>query len=265
MRTANWTDSVSVLDRVTAVFDAFGDDDHGLGVSELARRANLPKSTVSRIAADLVAQRFLDRDGELLHLGVRLFELGQTVPQPRMLRQLALPVMRELQDVTAQTVKLAVLDGPDVVLIAMLRAPSTGPSPAPSPARIGGRLPAHATALGKCILAFSPPEAVTRLAAGGLERWTPHTLVEQTALVRELADVRRSGVATEHEEYALGTAAVASPILVPGEAPTAAICVAGPAASLQPDRVAAAVRAAAVTLSRRLTAERGHTDAGSRG
>ena len=66
MRTANWTDSVSVLDRVTAVFDAFGDDDHGLGVSELARRANLPKSTVSRIAADLVAQRFLDRDGELL-------------------------------------------------------------------------------------------------------------------------------------------------------------------------------------------------------
>ncbi|WP_347977825.1 IclR family transcriptional regulator [Microbacterium sp. ProA8] len=263
MRTANWTDSVSVLDRVTAVFDAFGDDDHGLGVSELARRANLPKSTVSRIAADLVAQRFLDRDGELLHLGVRLFELGQTVPQPRMLRQLALPVMRELQDVTAQTVQLAVLDGSDIVLIAMLRQPSTessstGPSPAPSRARIGGREPAHATALGKCILAFSPPEVVARLAAGGWERRTPHTIVEQTALVRELADVRRSGVATEHEECALGTVAVASPILVPGEAPTAAICVAGPVAALQPDRVAAAVRAAAVTLSRRLTAEREH-------
>ena len=77
MRTADWTDSVSVLDRVTAVFDAFGEQDDGLGVSELARRANLPKSTVSRIAADLVAQRFLDRDGDKLYLGVRLFELAR--------------------------------------------------------------------------------------------------------------------------------------------------------------------------------------------
>ena len=79
MRTADWTESVSVLDRVTAVFEAFGEHDEGLGVSELARRANLPKSTVSRIAADLVEQRFLDRDGDMLYLGVRLFELGQTV------------------------------------------------------------------------------------------------------------------------------------------------------------------------------------------
>lgn len=259
MRTANWTDSVSVLDRVTAVFDAFGDDDHGLGVSELARRANLPKSTVSRIAADLVAQRFLDRDGELLHLGVRLFELGQTVPLPRRLRQLALPVMRELRDVTGQTVQLAVLDGSDIVLIAMLRGAcagaSTGPSATLSPARIGGRELAHATALGKCILAFSPPEVVTRLATAGWERRTPHTIVEPAALVREFADVRRSGVASEHEECAIGTAAAASPIVVPGDAPVAAICVTGAAAALQPDRVAPAVRAAAVTLSRRLTAE----------
>ena len=62
MRTADWTDSVSVLDRLTAVLDAFGDDD-GLGVSEIARRANLPKSTVSRIVTDLVRQRYLDREG----------------------------------------------------------------------------------------------------------------------------------------------------------------------------------------------------------
>ena len=91
MRTADWTDSVSVLDRVTAVFEAFGEHDEGLGVSELARRANLPKSTVSRIAADLVGQRFLDRDGDKLYLGVRLFELGQTVEQPRRLRRSRCP------------------------------------------------------------------------------------------------------------------------------------------------------------------------------
>src|SRR5918995_1444116 len=117
MRTADWTDSVSVLDGVTAVFEAFGEQDDGLGVSELARRANLPKSTVSRIAADLVAQRFLDRDGDKLYLSVRLFELGQTVEQPRRLRHAALPVMVELRDATGQTVNLAVLEGADVVII----------------------------------------------------------------------------------------------------------------------------------------------------
>src|SRR5688500_16971327 len=115
MRTADWTDSVSVLDRVTAVFDAFGEHDEGLGVSEMARRANLPKSSVSRIAADLVAQRFLDRDGDKLYLGVRLFELAQSVEQPRRLRHFALPVMAELRDATSQTVNLAVLDGAYVV------------------------------------------------------------------------------------------------------------------------------------------------------
>jgi len=252
MRTASWTDSVSVLDRVTAVFDAFGEDDEGLGVSELARRANLPKSTVSRIAADLVAQRFLDRDGELLYLGVRLFELGQTVPQPRMLRRLALPVMRELRDVTAQTVQLAVLDGADVVVVAVLRVPSARE---PS-TRVGGRDPAHATALGKAILAFSPAETVTRIASGGLTKQTPRTIDEPAALLRELADVRRRGVATEHEECMIGVAATAGALLVPGEAPSAAISVTGAVDDLFPDRVAPAVRAAAVALSRRLAADR---------
>lgn len=252
MRTATWTDSVSVLDRVTAVFDAFGEDDEGLGVSELARRANLPKSTVSRIAADLVAQRFLDRDGELLYLGVRLFELGQTVPQPRMLRRLALPVMRELRDVTAQTVQLGVLDGADVVVVAVLRVPSARE---PS-TRVGGRDPAHATALGKAILAFSPAETVTRVASGGLTKQTPHTIDEPAALLRELADVRRRGVATEHEECMIGVAATAGALLVPGEAPSAAISVTGAVDDLFPDRVAPAVRAAAVALSRRLAADR---------
>jgi DNA-binding IclR family transcriptional regulator len=251
MRTATWTDSVSVLDRVTAVFDAFGEHDDGLGVSELARRANLPKSTVSRIAADLVAQRFLDRDGDTLYLGARLFELGQTVQRPRVLRGLALPVMRELRDVTSHTIHVAVLDGPDVVLVAILRGrPTSQP-----PARIGARLPAHATALGKAMLAFSPPELVARITSGDLERRTPGTITDTSALIRELADIRRLGVATEREECVAGLTCAASPIIVRGSAPTAAISVAGPVAELMPDRVAAAVRAAAATLGRRLSAD----------
>jgi IclR family transcriptional regulator, acetate operon repressor len=254
MRTADWTDSVSVLDRVTAVFDAFGEQDEGLGVSELARRANLPKSTVSRIAADLVAQRFLDRDGDKLYLGVRLFELAQSVEQPRRLRHFALPVMAELRDATGQTVNLAVLEGADVVFVAIVRRePTSKPL-----SRIGGRLPAHATALGKAILAFSPQEVIERILQGGLEMRTPHTITGPTALQRELADVRRLGVATEKEECANDRACAASPILGHGGAPIAAISVTGSVSDVVPERMAPAVRSAAMTLSRRLDAGTDH-------
>lgn len=254
MRTADWTESVSVLDRVTAVFDAFGEHDEGLGVSELARRANLPKSTVSRIAADLVAQRFLDRDGDKLYLGVRLFELAQSVEQPRRLRRIALPVMTELREATGQTVSLAVLEGADIVFVAIVRG-----EPTPKPlARIGGRLPAHATALGKAILAVSPQDVVDRIIQSGLEMRTPHTISEPSALLRELVDIRRLGVATESNECAIDRACAASPILGHGGAPIAAISVAGSVSNLVPDSVAPAVRAAAMILSRRMGAGSHH-------
>ena len=248
MRTADWTESVSVLDRVTAVFEAFGEYDEGLGVSELARRANLPKSTVSRIVADLVGQRFLERDGDKLYLGIRLFELGQTVQRPRELRTLALPVMTDLRNLTGHTVQLAVLEGADVVLIAMVRG-----RPAPKPlGRVGGRLPAHATALGKAILATSAPDVVESIVNGGLDRRTPRTICEPAALLRELTETRRSGTATEWEECATGRACVASAVLGRGAVPMAALSVAGSVEEFSPDRLASPVRAGARTLSRRL-------------
>jgi len=248
VRTADWTDSVSVLDRLTAVFEAFGEYDEGLGVSELARRANLPKSTVSRIVADLVEQCFLERDGDQLYLGIRLFELGQTVQRPRELRTVALPVMTDLRNLTGHTVQLAVLEAADVVLIAVVRG-----RPAPTPlGRVGGRLPAHATALGKAILATSAPDVVESLVNGRLERRTPRTICEPAALLRELTETRRNGTAVEREECATGRACIASAVLGRGGVPMAAISVAGSVEDFSPDRLASPVRAAARTVSRRL-------------
>ena len=252
MRTAAWTDSVSVLDRVTAVFEAFGEHDEGLGVSELARRANLPKSTVSRIVVDLVDERFLERDGDKLYLGIRLFELGQTVQRPRELRTLALPVMTDVRNLTGHTVQLAVLEGVDIVVFAVVRGrPTSEPL-----GRVGGRLPAHATALGKAILANSVEEVVESIVKGGLERRTPRTICDPAALLRELTETRRTGTATEWEECATGRGCVASAVLGRGAVPVAALSVAGSVEQLAPDRLAGTVRAAARTLSRRICAGR---------
>jgi IclR family acetate operon transcriptional repressor len=230
MRTAVWTDSVSVLDRVTAVLEAFGGDE-GLGVSEIARRANLPKSTVSRIVTDLVRQRYLDREGSRLHLGLRLFELGQAVERPRRLRRLAQPVVIRLRDMTGESVRLAVLDGDDVVLIAAV----AGTDDLRHPATVGVRFSAHSSALGKSILAHQPAES-----------WP----ASPSPLDRELAEIRRTGVASDTDESA-GVACVASAILVPGSPPIGAIAVSGSSRSVDARRMGGVVRAAAATLGRR--------------
>jgi IclR family acetate operon transcriptional repressor len=227
MRTAAWTDSVSVLDRVTGVLDAFGDDDR-LGVSEIARRANLPKSTVSRIVADLVRQRYLDRDGDALQLGLRLFELGEAVDRPRRLRRIAYPIMTRLHELTGESVALAVLDGADVVVIAGVVGRG-GMSP-------GERRPAGNTALGAAMLAHGELEA-------GHPSW------------HAFADIRRSGVAFD-TDVATGVACVASAILERGH-PVAAIAVSGSAQVVDVRRVGGLVRSAAAALSNRLNGERG--------
>jgi IclR family acetate operon transcriptional repressor len=228
MRTAVWTDSVSVLDRVTAVLEAFGDDD-SLGISEIARRANLPKSTVSRIATDLVRQRYLDREGNRLHLGLQLFELGQAVERPRRLRRLAHPVMTQLRNLTGESVRLAVLDGDHVVVIAAVAGREGGGLSA------GERAPAHSTPLGTAILAHSP-EGCTRTSL------TP----------RERADIRRAGVASALYGPT-GLACVASAILAP--APAGAIAISGSPQTVDVRRVGGLVRSAAAELGRRFGLE----------
>jgi len=252
VRTAGWTESIGVLDRITAVFEAIGATERGLGITELARRANLPKSTVSRLAAILVEQRLLDRDGDRLYLGVRLFEFGQTVERPRRLRALAHPVMAELRNVTGLSVNLALLEDRHVVLIAVVGGRTGMP-----PLAMGSRFPAHATALGKALLAFPAEDrSVRHVLDGGLLRRTPHTICDPAEFVRELREVRRSGVAFEREECLIGRACVAGAILSLGAVAVAAISVTGTPADVAQDRVAPAVRSAAKTLGHRLDLHR---------
>lgn len=242
------SDSFGVLDRITAIFEAFDEDDRGLGISDLAVRAGLPKSTVSRLVADLVRQRYLERDGRMIRLGLRLFELGRLAEAPQQLRLAALPVMAELRSATGETVQLAIREGADMVYIAIMR----GRTPAVLTSRIGGRAAAHATALGKAVLAHSSAGDLEAILSGGLVACTVHTITEPEPFRQHLTDVRDRRLATEFREFALDAASVATPVLSPSGDPVAAICVAGRADDFDPDRFAPALRSAASVLEGRL-------------
>lgn len=234
--------------RVSAVLNCFGVDAERLGVCEIARRSGLPKSTASRLIADMVRHGLLERHEGVIGVGARLFELGQHVTWKRALRDVALPLMADLRSATRQTVHLAVMDGTEVLYVEIIRG-AEGPA---MPSRVGGRLPAHASAVGKAMLAYSPRRLVEETVAAGMTPIGPRTLTSPRILMQQLAAVREEGVAFEREESGRGVACVGSPVLDADGRPIAALSVSGWSGLMKLDRMAPAVRTAALTAGRLL-------------
>lgn len=224
MRSTQRNDPVSIIERVSTILDCFTQLDTTIPLSELARRTGLPKATTWRLTRELVEHGFLEQHPAGFALGLRFFELGEAAVRPRSLRRLTRARMEHLRQQTGHTVHLAVLDGYDVVYIDILHSRTTPKLPS----RVGGRVPAHATAVGKALLAFSRSEFADTIIARGLDPVGPRTITDPLALREALALVRAEGFAVEREESAPGVACVAVPVIVaPGE-PVAAMSVSGP-------------------------------------
>lgn len=249
----------SVLERASAVLDAFRGASGELGAAEIARRAGLPRSTAHRIVVELVRLGLLERSGPGVRLGMRLFELGQAVPRQRALKDAALPYLEDLREATRATVHLAVMEGLEVVYVEILRS-RDGQS---LPSQVGGRMPAHATGVGKAVMAFAPPSLARARVEAGLERLTPYTVVMPGALARELAAIRRSGVSYDRQESAAGVVCAAAPVFGADGAVLGALSVTGRSGRLDVERMAPAVRTAGLALSRALGGS--HPDVPQRG
>lgn len=241
---------LSMLGRSLALLNAFQLGDRALTLAQLCRRTGIPKGTAHRLVAELVEAGALERTPAGLRLGLWLFELGQLAPLQRGIRDTAAPFLSDLFEATKETVHLAVLDGVEVLYLQKLDARR---SPTVS-SRVGGRMPASCTGVGKAILAFSPPEVVAEVIGAGLQRRTPRSVIAPGLLKRELSSIRRLGVATEHEESTVGVTCVAAPVLGADGLAVAAISITGWVNRLDAGRVEPAVRVAALGLTRTLAA-----------
>lgn len=235
----------AMLDRVSLVLDAF-DGPGRLTLAQIVRRTGLPRSSAHRMLDRLVQLRWLRREGRDYELGMRLVELGSLAVHQDRLHRAALPLLHELHRVTGHVVHLAVLDGTDVVYLEKIG----GRLAAAIPTRVGGRQPAHCTAVGKALLGFAGPERTAAVEARLHTRQTKYSITSVGQLRMELEKVRTHGVAYEREESIPGFACVAAPIGGPGE-PVAAVSVCGPVARTGMDnRLAAPVRMAALAIWR---------------
>ncbi len=239
----------SVLKRAFCLLEVLGSDGTSVGLAELARRAGLPKATAYRLANQLIDLHVLERAGQEYQLGLKLFELGNSVARQRELREAALPFMEDLYEATHETIHLGVLDDIEVLYVEKI----AGRRRCAVPTTLGSRKPLYCTGLGKAILAYSTPQLVEAVIQNGLPRCTRYTITDPHRLELELTRAAETGVAYDREEYELGITCVGSPLLNRAGRAWAAISVTGPATRFHPERTAAAVRTAALGLTRVLT------------
>lgn len=216
-----------------------------IGVSQLARQLQLPKSTVHRLLQVLCEQDFVGRAGPEYETGSRFFKLSYGRTEARLhqfsdLRDVAVPVLEYLFTQTQLTVHLAVLDGTDVFYLEKISAHDG----CRIPSAVSRRVPATCTALGKVILAHATEERRAFALGAPLARMTRHSVATHLVLRDQLNEAIDRGIAFDHEESRLGVQCVAAPILVEGEA-VAAVSVAGSSKSMVKRSSTSVQRAAA--------------------
>lgn len=239
----------SVASRVFAVLDCFRNGKPAMTLSEVAALSGIPLSTTRRLLLELTVWGGVERlPNGSFRIGMRLWELGSLAPRQRDLRDAASPYMHDLYEAAEENVQLTVLDGLEGLCLAKV----FGRRAVPTETDVGERMPLHATAAGKALLAHSGPEVLHEVIDAGLVRLTPMTLVEPGRLAAALQRTRENGLAYSFEERTVGVVSVASPMIGPDGRLLGAISIVARVGT-RLDRLAPAVRTAALTISRAIS------------
>ena len=231
----------TVVGRLEAILASFDGCDQALGVSEISHRIGLPKSTVHRLANQLCAVGWLERNSGGYRVGLRLLEIGSIALQRTGLREAAFRHLHSLAQRTGMVVHLGILDQGEVVYLDRVSATRVS-----LPTRVGGREPAYCTALGKVLLAFEDP-ARQASALCGMRRRTEFTVIEPRAIQASLDSAKQTGIAYDREEAYKGLGCVASPIRSGGRV-IGAVSVTGPIARIRAHSLVHEVRNTAAAI-----------------
>lgn len=246
-----------------------------MGVSDLARRLDLHKNAAFRLLATLELAGYIQQspETELYRLGPRCLELGRAYTRSNDLNEQARPVLKSLSSRVGETAHLAILVGNEVVHLDGIlpnQLVLTG-------SRVGERLPAHCTALGKVLLAgnldvsmTAPSESfaetsslpgstttVDDIRERSYSSFTDATIVDPMKLIDELRNVAMRGYALDLEEYAPGLCCVAAPIRDASSSVIAALSLSGPSFRLSESQLHGDVGAAVVEAAQKLSHELG--------
>jgi len=226
----------NAIEKALFILKAFYPRNSEMGTVELSQRTGLEIPTVNRILKILARNRFLHQNPltKKFQLGPSVLSLGEAARESldNNLLRIAIPHLNELCEKLGETVVLEILLGDSGVAAYVAQGRQT----ISIRATIGTRLPTHAAAGSKAILAFSSRQTVTKFLGRKLSRITEATITDAKEFLLELETIRREGVAYTREEIDPGVNAVAVPILTYDRQPVGAVTVVGPSWRVKCDK-----------------------------
>lgn len=242
--------SVQSLDRAIAILKRVAEAD-GLSLSEIAAAMEQAPSTVYRVLITLQKHGIVEFDekNQLWFVGLEAFRIGSTFLGRTSMVEQSRPVMQALMAQTGETANLAILDGGEVIFVSQVETHE----PIRAFFRPGTRGPAHASGIGKALLAFLPQRRVDHIVRDkGLARFTERTIAEPGRLVEELEQTRARGWAVDDEERTVGMRCIAAPIFNAFGEAVAGVSISGPSVRVSQEndaRHGELVRKAAATIT----------------
>jgi DNA-binding IclR family transcriptional regulator len=218
---------VKVLEKTLKILDLFDEKGKELTPTEIRAALNLNKSAIFRILNILGEAGYLEKNSVTLkyRLGFKLYYLGSLVEGRSEIRNIAHPFLEELKEKCDETVHLVVLDHGEALYLDKLE----GKKAIRVVSKVGWRLPAHCSGVGKVMLASLPDETVIKIIQEkGMERFTNNTITDIEALKVALARIRKQGYAIDNEEIEVGLKCIAAPLKYSKSEAIAAISISGP-------------------------------------
>ncbi|HEV2282171.1 MAG TPA: IclR family transcriptional regulator [bacterium] len=248
------SDSVKTVKRSIDILNLLAEDGRQVGVIEVSKRLNTSQSTVYRILSTLASEGYVEQDPrtEKYRLGLQGIILAGAALNQLEIRKQAISILERLVSATGCNANLGILHKQQVMYVARIDGPKSARMYTP----IGRQAPAHATALGKAILAFLPEDVAAPLMNNGaLAACTARTITDPAALVEELSRVKARGYAVDQEEFLAGIRCVGVPVRGPSGGVEAALSVSGSVFQLREEdteQLARLLQDAAYELSGRL-------------
>ncbi len=231
----------------------FTDEDQELGISEIAIRLGVAKSTVHRLASALLDEGMLHQNPESgrYSLGMGLFMLGALVRSRIDVANESKKILTDFRNEVQENVRLAVLDRNEIVFLHDFEAPV----PVRIRSRTGKRQPAYCTAEGLSLMSGLREPRLSEILAMPRAKYTENTVIDEEEIRQRIKSVKRKGFCFEDEEFEIGTRTVAAPVFGDEGSIIAAIGVAGPRSRIrksQSVRLAQKVIATADKISLRM-------------
>jgi len=202
---------IQSLERAFAILEEVARNREGINLADLSKAVGLHNSTTFHLVKTMAQLGYLSqvRDSKRYRVGSRLFTLAAGALEENSFLALATPVLETLTGETGDAAHFAIRSGSEIVVIAR----TSGSGLLQMVDRTGSQRPAHATALGKVLLAALNDAQIRQfLGDAPLRKFTARTIVERDSLLREIAEVRRTGIGYDDGEFDAEIRCVAVPV-----------------------------------------------------